>query len=139
MGDTCTVCGHSYELGVHVYCLWPLQCTLYTLFIIVMFLFYYYILKLYLPPPESLHDCLSLEAEILCPLGFTSHCVEQPGGEESPCTNASHWRKNNNNIVSTTTYTPFIIVMFLFYYCILKLYLPPPLNPGGTQLQEEPF
>ena len=29
MGDTCTVCGHSYELGVHVYCLWPLQCILF--------------------------------------------------------------------------------------------------------------
>ena len=24
MGDTFTVSGHSYELGVHVYCLWPL-------------------------------------------------------------------------------------------------------------------
>ena len=38
----------------------------YTLFIIVMFLFYYYILKLYLPAPR---------------------------GEKSPWTNASHWRQ----------------------------------------------
>ena len=29
MGDMCTVLGHSSELGVHVYCLWPLQCILF--------------------------------------------------------------------------------------------------------------
>ena len=97
----CTVCGHSYELGVHVYCLWPLllMCLTIVLVCIVyysysysyyfrvnctsqlpicvsynsvsVYSFYYYILKLYLPPP---------------------------GGKESPWTTASHWRQKQKTI-----------------------------------------
>ena len=82
---------HSYELGVHMYCLWPLLfvcptivlvCLVYTTPItlvnctptsqlpihvsynsVSVYYFYYYMLKMYLPPGESPDDCLSLKAE----------------------------------------------------------------------------
>ena len=68
----CPVCGHYLRIHFRVqYNNNIVSTTTYTLFITVMFLFDYYILKLYLPPP---------------------------GGEESPWMNASHWWQKQTNL-----------------------------------------
>ena len=99
------VATHSYELGVHVYCLWPLlfvcltivlMCIVYTTPItlvnytptsklpihvsynsVSVYYFYYYMLKLYLRRGESLDECLSLEAGIFSQCSLHTSCANR--------------------------------------------------------------
>ena len=155
MGDMCTVCGHYYELGEHVYCLWPLlwigsTCVLFvattmnslwcTLFVATTMNWkymctvchYYEFTTVYSVCGH--HYELQLHVYCLWPhlkLGVHVYCLCPLLMHSLQCTPPIVFRvQYNNNIVSTLTYTLFIIVIFLFYYYILKLYLLP---PGGEE------
>ena len=151
MSNTCTVCGHSYDLGVHVNCLWPLlqigstcvlfvattmyslQCTWFvataTLLrigstcVLFMATTMYSLQCTLLVATTTL--LLQIHYYILClwPLLQIHYYALSP---QLVDTNCSLYYP----MATTMNFTLFIIVMFMFYNYILKLYLPAAGVPG---------
>ena len=98
----CTVCGHSYELRVHMYCLWPLLFMCLTIVLVYIVYYSYYFSELYLPA-SVLYNSVSVYYFYYYILKLY---LPPPGGEESPWMTASHWTQKQ--IFSIFFSAPFI-------------------------------